>query len=300
MPPFGGIVYSSLFSVSCSVTMGGCTLLSSSPLSRGKDGGGCAHPLFFVSGAPALAPAFFAWLPLPCLSALPLALHYFPRFFPWLADKPPNLPPATPANFPTSRQIDKPISRKANKPTNRQAGKLATTPPTPYLPPPDSPHARTRPSCLHPRRPIVPVHHTSFLSPCCTASSPLSPPFLPPFSVPAPCPPNAATPHTPLPPILPTPSTRARCVLPLCTPPVTVTAQCSHCTLLSLHLAITSSGLPANFPTLQVSDFPTSRKANKSESRQVGKLASAPPPGSTARPRSHHHPPRTGGPRVSW
>lgn len=60
--------------------------------------------------------------------------------------------------------------------------------------------------------------------------------------------------------------TRARCVPPLCTPPVTVIAQCSHCTLLSLHLAITSSGLPVNFPTL--------RLPNKSESRKVGKLAS--------------------------
>ena len=108
------------------------------------------------------------------------------------------------------------------------------------------------------------VDHTSFLSPCCTASS--HPPSL--------CPPPARLtrlpPHTPLPPILPTPCTRVRCVLPLCTPPVTVIAQCSHCTLLSLHLAITSSGLPANFPTLQVSDFPTSRKADKSESWQVG------------------------------
>jgi hypothetical protein len=115
------------------------------------------------------------------------------------------------------------------------------------------------------------------------------------------CPPPARLtrlppPHTHLPPILPTPCTRARCALPLCTPPVTVTAQCSHCTLLSLHLAITSSGLPANFPTLQVSDFPTSRKADKSKSQQIGKLASVPPPGSTARPSSHHQPPRTGEP----
>ena len=119
-----------------------------------------------------------------------------------------------------------------------------------------------------------------------------------PALVPAPCPPNAATPPPPthLPPILPTPCTRARCALPLCTPPVTVIAQCSHCTLLSLHLAITSSGLPANFPTLQVSDFPTSRKADKSKSQQIGKLASVPPPGSTARPSSHHQPPRTGEP----
>lgn len=112
------------------------------------------------------------------------------------------------------------------------------------------------------------VDHTSFLSLCCTASSP--------FSL---CPPPARltrlTPPTPL----PTPCTRARCVLPLCIPPVTVTAQCSHCTLLSLHLAITSSGLPANLPTL--------RLPNKSKRRQVGKLASA---RRTTR----------GSPRVSW
>lgn len=88
------------------------------------------------------------------------------------------------------------------------------------------------------------------------------------WQAPTPCtttPSLSFTPH----PTLPTPCTRARCILPLCTPPVTVTAQCSHCTLLSLHLAITSSGLPANFPTLQVSDFPTSRKVGKSESWQV-------------------------------
>lgn len=99
------------------------------------------------------------------------------------------------------------------------------------------------------------------------------------WQAPTPCtttPSLSFTPH----PTLPTPCTRARCILPLCTPPVTVTAQCSHCTLLSLHLAITSSGLPANFPTL--------RLPNKSESWQVGKLASAPP--RTTR----------GSPRVSW
>lgn len=97
------------------------------------------------------------------------------------------------------------------------------------------------------------------------------------WQAPTPCtttPSLSFTPH----PTLPTPCTRARCILPLCTPPVTVTAQCSHCTLLSLHLAITSSGLPANFPTLQVSDFPTSRKVGKSESWQV------PPPYNAGEP----------------
>lgn len=197
--------------------MGGCTLLSSSPLSRGKDGGGCAHPLFFVSGAPALVPVLFC-MAAPSLSFCPSACTF------------PTRPPRTCHHL---------ILRTLAPAHLALASAVTFT-----------------------------VDHTSFLSLCCTASSP--------FSL---CPPPARltrlTPPTPL----PTPCTRARCVLPLCIPPVTVTAQCSHCTLLSLHLAITSSGLPANLPTL--------RLPNKSKRRQVGKLASA---RRTTR----------GSPRVSW
>lgn len=68
-------------------------------------------PFFLV--CPILRPFSFAWLPLPCLSALALA-------------------PPRPANFPTLQLSDFLTSRKA--------GKLATKPPTPYLPPPDPPH----------------------------------------------------------------------------------------------------------------------------------------------------------------
>ena len=113
------------------------------------------------------------------------------------------------------------------------------------------------------------VDHTSFLSPCCTASSP-------PFSL---CPPPARLtrlpPHTPaahpaytlhlaLAASSPLPRGKPRNhLLHRRTPPVTVIAQCSHCTL--------QSPPPVYPPTSQLSNFPTNREVDKSTSRQVGK-----------------------------
>ena len=45
--------------------MGGCTLLSSSPLSQGKDEGGCAHPLFLFLVRPLLCPLSIHGCPFP-------------------------------------------------------------------------------------------------------------------------------------------------------------------------------------------------------------------------------------------
>ena len=150
------------------------------------------------------------------------------------------------------------------------------------------------------------VDHTSFLSPCCTASSPL-------FSVPAPCPPNAATPPThtcrpsclhprslrPLPypgvnqkpaALLPTSSPAPAVSFtphptprspppdpphpvithPLSTaPPVARPRRPRPCNTSSPLPA--RSPYPAKSPSLRLSDFPTSRKVGKPESRQVGK-----------------------------
>ena len=104
------MVYSLLFSVPCSVTMGGCTLLSSSPLSQGKDEGGCAHPLFL-----------FLVRPLLC----PLSIHGcpFPVFL-LLRSQVPHL--RTP--FGLSRQLpDKPESRQIDKPESWQPHHLPRT-----------------------------------------------------------------------------------------------------------------------------------------------------------------------------
>lgn len=101
------MVYSSLFSVPCSVTMGGCTLLSSSPLSRGKDRGGCAHPLFFLVAR-------------SCARSLGMAAPSL-SFCPSACTSPTCVPcaPVCPANFPTFQQ--------ANKSTCQQVEKLAST-----------------------------------------------------------------------------------------------------------------------------------------------------------------------------
>ena len=218
------MVYSSLFSVPCSVTMGGCTLLSSSPLSRGKDGGGCAHPLFFVSGAPALVPALFC-MAAPSLSFCPSACTF------------PTRPPRTCHHL---------ILRTLAPAHLALASAVTFT-----------------------------VDHTSFLSPCCTASSPL-------FSVPAPCPPNAATPpHTPA--AHPAYTLHPRSLRPSSLHP----AGNGDSTMQSLHSAITA---PCNHllrSTCQLPNSPSLRLPNKSKSRQVGKLASA---RRTTR----------GSPRVSW
>ena len=118
-------------------------------------------------------------------------------------------------------------------------------------------------------RPLAPgvtftVDHTSFLSPCCTASSP-------PFSL---CPPNAANPPTPA--AHPAYTLHPRSLRPSSLHP----AGNGDSTMQSLHSAITAPCNHLLWSIRRLPNSPSLRLPNKSTSQQVGKLASAPPPGS--------------------
>lgn len=174
------------------------------PLSRGKDGGGCAHPLFFVSGAPDLAPVLFC-MAAPSLSFCPSACTF------------PTRPPRTCHHL---------ILRTLAPAHLALASAVTFT-----------------------------VDHASFLSLCCTASSPL-------FSVPTPCPPNAANPpHTPAYTLHP------RSLRPSSLHP----AGNGDSIMQSLHSAITApcNHLPRS--TSQLANSPTSQQVEKTTSRKVGK-----------------------------
>ena len=259
--------------------MGGCTLLSSSPLSQGKDEGGCAHPLFL-----------FLVRPLLC----PLSIHGcpFPVFL-LLRSQVPHL--RTP--FGLSRQLpDKPESRQIDKPESWQPHHLPRT----------CHHLILRAPAR--RAHLLPPQPDSTLQSLHNAVTALC--NRPPVSSPSPRHPlqhrftAALAPPAPLRPIPPTfrqidkPTSwqvGKRPRLARLTPPPCSPSSCSRARLL-IHPAL--APLPAARRVLLPRGKPRNRRAllnlrpvpptsqqiDKSESRKADKLASTPPPIAAKRP----------------
>ena len=141
------------------------------------------------------------------------------------------------------RQLpNSPTFQLSDFPTSRKAGKLATTPPTPYLPPPDPPHPAA-PPCLR-------LHHSA-MNAQCSHSTLLSPPPAAPAAL---------------------PGGKRRTPRPLCS-----NSRGAPCCIVPVHHThtLTPRRAPSD-PSRQLPNFPTSRKAGKPKSWQVG---------------THHYPP---------
>lgn len=176
---------------------------------------GVPTPFFLV--CPILRPFSFAWLPLPCLSALALA-----------PPRPANFPTLQLSDFPTSQQVEKPESWQPHRPPRTCHHLILRTPPPP---------------CLR-------LHHSA-MNAQCSHSTLLSPPPAAPAAL---------------------PGGKRRTPRPLCS-----NSRGAPCCIVPVHHThtLTPRRAPSD-PSRQLPNFPTSRKAGKPKSWQVG---------------THHYPP---------
>ena len=196
-------------------------------------------PFFLFLVRPLLCPFSFAWLPLPCLSVLPLA-----------RSPPAHLALASAVTFTVDHTSFLSPCCTASSP-------LSLCPPPARLTRLPPPTHTCRPSCLHPRS----------LRPLPSPGVNQKPAALLPTSSPAPA--VSFTPH-PTPRSPPPDPPHPVITHPLSTaPPVARPRRPRPCNTSSPLPA--RSPYPAKSPSLRLSDFPTSRKVGKPESRQVGK-----------------------------